>query len=38
MNECDTVEAIDKTILSEQTKFRLDQISFLCHKKYIYIF
>ena len=27
MNECNSIEAIDKTILSEQTKFRLDEIS-----------
>ena len=25
--ECNSIEAIDKTILSEQTKFRLDEIS-----------
>ena len=27
MNECNSIKAIDKTILSEQTKFRLDEIS-----------
>ena len=27
MNECNSIEAIDKTILSEQTKFPLDEIS-----------
>ena len=27
MNECNSIEANDKTILSEQTKFRLDEIS-----------
>ena len=27
MNKCDSTEAIDKTNLSEQTKFRLDEIS-----------
>ena len=27
MNESNSIEAIDKTILSEQTKFRLDEIS-----------
>ena len=27
MNECNSIEAIDKRILSEQTKFRLDEIS-----------
>ena len=27
MNEYNSIEAIDKTILSEQTKFRLDEIS-----------
>ena len=27
MNKCNSIEAIDKTILSEQTKFRLDEIS-----------
>ena len=27
MNECNSIEAIDKTILSEQTKFQLDEIS-----------
>ena len=27
MNECNSIEEIDKTILSEQTKFRLDEIS-----------
>ena len=27
MNECNSIEATDKTILSEQTKFRLDEIS-----------
>ena len=27
MNECNSIEAIDKIILSEQTKFRLDAIS-----------
>ena len=27
MNESNSVEAIDKTNLSEQTKFRLDEIS-----------
>ena len=26
MNECNSIEAIDKTILSEQTKFRLSEI------------
>ena len=26
MNECNSIEAIDKTILSEQTKFRLNEI------------
>ena len=26
MNECNSIEAIDKTILSEQTKFWLDEI------------
>ena len=25
--ECNSIEAIDKTILSEQTNFRLDEIS-----------
>ena len=27
MNECNSIEAIDKTDLSEQTKFRLDEIN-----------
>ena len=27
MNENNSIEAIDKIILSEQTKFRLDEIS-----------
>ena len=27
MNKCNSIEAIDKTNLSEQTKFRLDEIS-----------
>ena len=27
MNECNSIEATDKTILSEQSKFRLDEIS-----------
>ena len=27
MNKCNSIEAIHKTNLSEQTKFRLDQIS-----------
>ena len=27
MNKCNFVEAIDKTNLSEQTKFRLDEIN-----------
>ena len=27
MSECNSIKAIDKTILSEQTKFRLDEIS-----------
>ena len=27
MNECNSFETIDKTFLSEQTKFRLDEIS-----------
>ena len=27
MNECNSIKEIDKTILSEQTKFRLDEIS-----------
>ena len=27
MNKCNAIEAIDKTDLSEQTKFRLDEIS-----------
>ena len=27
MNKCNFMEAIDKTNLSEQTKFRLDEIS-----------
>ena len=27
MNECSAIEAIDKTVLFEQTKFRLDEIS-----------
>ena len=27
MNKCNSIEAIDKTDLSEQTKFRLDEIS-----------
>ena len=27
MNKCDSTKAIDKTNLSEQTKFRLDEIS-----------
>ena len=27
MNKCDSTEAIDKTNLSEQTKFRLDEVS-----------
>ena len=27
MNECNSIEAIDKTDLSEKTKFRLDEIS-----------
>ena len=27
MNECNSIEATDKTILSEQTKFWLDEIS-----------
>ena len=27
MNECNSVEAIDRSDLSEQTKFRLDEIS-----------
>ena len=31
MNECNSVEAIDKTDLSEQTKFRLDEISKIDH-------
>ena len=26
MNECNSIEAIDKTILSENTKFRLSEI------------
>ena len=26
MNECNSIESIDKTILSEQTKFRLSEI------------
>ena len=26
MNECNSIEAIDKTVLSEQTKFRLSEI------------
>ena len=26
MNECNSIEAIDKTILSEQTKFQLNEI------------
>ena len=26
MNECNSIEAIDKTILSEQTKFRLTEV------------
>ena len=26
MNECNSIDAIDKTILSEQTKFRLSEI------------
>ena len=26
MNECNSIEAIDKTILSEQTKFQLSEI------------
>ena len=26
MNKCNSIEAIDKTDLSEQTKFRLDEI------------
>ena len=26
MNECTSIEAIDKTILSEQTKFQLSEI------------
>ena len=26
MNECNSIEAIDKTIFSEQTKFRLSEI------------
>ena len=26
MNECDSIEAIDKTVLSEQTKFQLSEI------------
>ena len=31
MNECNSVEAIDRTDLSEQTKFRLDEISKIDH-------
>ena len=27
MNECNSIEGIDRTDLSEQTKFRLDEIS-----------
>ena len=27
INKCNSIEAIDKTNLSEQTKFRLDEIS-----------
>ena len=27
MNKCNSIEAIDKVNLSEQTKFRLDEIS-----------
>ena len=27
MNESNSIEAIDKTVLSEQTKFQLDEIS-----------
>ena len=27
MNKCNSIEAIDKTDLSEETKFRLDEIS-----------
>ena len=27
MNKCSSIEAIDKINLSEQTKFRLDEIS-----------
>ena len=27
MNKCNSIGAIDKTDLSEQTKFRLDEIS-----------
>ena len=27
MNDCNSIEAIDKVILSEQTKFQLDEIS-----------
>ena len=27
MNKCNSIEEIDKTNLSEQTKFRLDEIS-----------
>ena len=27
MNECNSIEEIDKTILSEQTKFRLSEIN-----------
>ena len=27
MNKCNSIEAIDRTDLSEQTKFRLDEIS-----------
>ena len=26
MNKCNAIEAIDKTVLSEQTKFRLSEI------------
>ena len=31
MNKCNSIEAIDKTNLPEQTKFRLDEISKIDH-------
>ena len=34
MNECNSIESIDKTILSEQTKFRLSEIIGIEHYFY----